>query len=67
MVSRLTKEQLSSLGGLNGFVDMHDLPSGTVLHARFEQEDALEYYQVARPYTYSNDLKQRIVATVQER
>ncbi|KAA6353179.1 MAG: hypothetical protein EZS28_051294, partial [Streblomastix strix] len=46
---------------------MHDLSSETVLHARFEIEKALEYYQVAKPYTYSNDLKQRIVAAVQHR
>ncbi|KAA6371813.1 MAG: hypothetical protein EZS28_032661 [Streblomastix strix] len=67
MVSRLTKEQLGSLGRLIGFVGIHDLSSETVLHARFEIEKALEYYQVARPYTYSNDLKQRIVAAVQQR
>ncbi|KAA6395161.1 MAG: hypothetical protein EZS28_009309, partial [Streblomastix strix] len=67
MVSRLTKEQLGSLGRLIGFVGMHDLSNETVLHARFEIENALKYYQVARPYTYSNDLKQRIVAAVQQR
>ncbi|KAA6362580.1 MAG: hypothetical protein EZS28_041893 [Streblomastix strix] len=67
MVSRLTKEQLGSLGRLIGFVGMHDLSNETVLHARFEIEKALEYYQVTRPYTFSNDLKQRIVAAVQLR
>ncbi|KAA6355798.1 MAG: hypothetical protein EZS28_048675, partial [Streblomastix strix] len=67
MVSRLIKEQLGSLGRLIGFVSIHDLSSETVLHARFEIEKALEYYQVARPYTYSNDLKQGIVAAVQQR
>ncbi|KAA6359951.1 MAG: hypothetical protein EZS28_044521, partial [Streblomastix strix] len=46
---------------------MHDLSNETVLHARFEIENALKYYQVAKPYTYSNDLKQRIVAAVQHR
>ncbi|KAA6382595.1 MAG: hypothetical protein EZS28_021879 [Streblomastix strix] len=67
MVSRLTKEELGSLGRLIGFVGMHDLSNETVLHARFEIENALKYYQVARPYTFSNDLKQRIVAAVQQR
>ncbi|KAA6383608.1 MAG: hypothetical protein EZS28_020861, partial [Streblomastix strix] len=67
MVSRLTKEQLGSLGRLIGFVGMHDLSKKTVLHARFEIENALKYYQVARSYTFSNDLKQRIVAAVQHR
>ncbi|KAA6354421.1 MAG: hypothetical protein EZS28_050052, partial [Streblomastix strix] len=67
MVSRLTKEQLGSLGRLIGFVGIHDLSNETVLHARFEIENALKYYQVARPYTYSDDLKQRIVAAVQQR
>ncbi|KAA6330870.1 MAG: hypothetical protein EZS28_053447, partial [Streblomastix strix] len=46
---------------------MHDLSNETVLHARFEIENALKYYQVAKPYTYSNDLNQRIVAAVQHR
>ncbi|KAA6372489.1 MAG: hypothetical protein EZS28_031984 [Streblomastix strix] len=46
---------------------MHDLPNGTLLYARFEVENALKYYQVARPYIYSNDLKQRIIAAVQQR
>ncbi|KAA6357290.1 MAG: hypothetical protein EZS28_047183 [Streblomastix strix] len=67
MISRLTKEQLDSLGRLIGFVGMHDLSKGTVLHAQLELENALKYFQVARPYTYSNDLKQRIVAAVQHR
>ncbi|KAA6394775.1 MAG: hypothetical protein EZS28_009696 [Streblomastix strix] len=67
MVLRFSKEQLGSLNRLIGFVGIHDLSSGTVLHARFELENALEYYKVARPYIYSNDLKQRIVAAVQQR
>ncbi|KAA6327899.1 MAG: hypothetical protein EZS28_053776, partial [Streblomastix strix] len=67
MVSRLTKEQLSSLGRLIGFVGIHDLSDGTVLHARLVIENALKYYQVTKPYTYSNDLKLRIVAAVQQR
>ncbi|KAA6360040.1 MAG: hypothetical protein EZS28_044433, partial [Streblomastix strix] len=66
MVSRLIKEQLGSLGRLIGFFGMHDLSNETVLHARFEIENALKYYQVARPYTFFNDLKQRIVAAVQQ-
>ncbi|KAA6384946.1 MAG: hypothetical protein EZS28_019525, partial [Streblomastix strix] len=67
MVSQFTKEQLSSLGRLIGFVGVHDLSNETVLHVRFEIENALKYYQVARPFTFSNDLKQRIVAEVQQR
>ncbi|KAA6375353.1 MAG: hypothetical protein EZS28_029120 [Streblomastix strix] len=66
MVSRLTKEQFNSLGRLFGFVGMHDLSNGTVLHAPFELEKALEYYLIARPQMNSNDLKQRIVAVVQQ-
>ncbi|KAA6384167.1 MAG: hypothetical protein EZS28_020307 [Streblomastix strix] len=67
MVSRLTKEQLDSLGRHIGFVGILELSSGTVLHVRFEIEKALTYYQVARTNTFSNDLKQRIVAAVQQR
>ncbi|KAA6372482.1 MAG: hypothetical protein EZS28_031991 [Streblomastix strix] len=67
MVSRLTKEQLGSLDRLICFVGIHDLSNGTVLHERFGLENALEYYQVARPCIYSNDLKQKIVATVRQR
>ncbi|KAA6395813.1 MAG: hypothetical protein EZS28_008658 [Streblomastix strix] len=67
MILRLTKEQLNSLVRLIGFVGKHDLSNGTVLRARFELENAFKYYLVARPYTYSNELKQRIVAAIQQR